>query len=168
MALAEPHALDPGPPPRPAPLPLSPRPPRSPWYHRAVAAALLLPSLSLLLVAASLEPNVAGIGTHTQLGLTPCGFQAATGLPCATCGMTTAFALAADGRLLASWSNQPAGAVLALLTAMAAVTAGWALVRGMPLAPLGRALWRPVPVFALIVLVLGGWAFTAARAVLAG
>lgn len=152
----------------PAPLPHLPGANAGRTANRLIALTIFLPTLGLLIVAASLSPSATGHGTHTQLGLAPCGFLAATGFPCATCGMTTAFALAADGRLVSAWLNQPAGAVLALLTAMAAVTAGWSLISGMDLAPLGKALWRPAVVIALIGLILAGWVFTASRVALAG
>lgn len=100
-------------------------------------------SLGLLLVAASLSPDPSGTGTHQKLGLPPCGFQAATGLPCATCGMTTSFAHAANGRLDRSLAAQPAGATLALLTAMIAVTSAVTLITGASLEPLARRLLRP-------------------------
>lgn len=132
----------------------------SPWATRGIALAVFVPTLAVLLTAASLRADDAGMGTHTQLGLSPCGFQAATGFPCATCGMTTAFTHAADGRLIAALLTQPAGLVLAILTAMAAIVSGWSLATAMPLAPLGRALWRPRVVVSLVAVVLGGWLYT--------
>lgn len=108
------------------------------------------------------------MGTHTQLGLQPCGFQAASGLPCATCGMTTSFTHAAHGRFTSSFVVQPAGAVLAVLTAAAVLVSGWSLWTGRSLAPLGRAALRPRSLAVLIGLILGGWAFTAGRVALGG
>lgn len=137
----------------------------SAWVTRLVALAFFVPTLAVLLTASSLTANDAGMGTHTQLGLAPCGFQAATGFPCATCGMTTAFTHAADGRLMAAFVTQPAGLALAILTAMVVIVSGWSLATAMPLAPLGRALWRPSVVVTLIALVLGGWLYTVAKTV---
>jgi hypothetical protein len=42
-----------------------------------------------------------------------CPFRAATGLPCATCGMTHAFVLLARGELAAAFAASPLGALLA-------------------------------------------------------
>ena len=139
----------------PAPGPLVP--------SRVAALFVLVPAAAVLLVAAGLRPAAEGTGTHTQLGLAPCGFQTATSMPCATCGMTTSFSLSADGRLLDAFAIQPAGTLLAVLTAMAAILSGWALYSGMPLGPLGAALWRPRVVVTAIVVVLLGWAYTAGR-----
>ena len=47
-----------------------------------------------------------------------CGWITAMNLPCPTCGMTTAFAHAANGDMLASLGTQPLGFVLAIATAM--------------------------------------------------
>jgi hypothetical protein len=61
-----------------------------------------------------LTPSTTGAGTHEQLGLPPCGMLLATGHPCPTCGVTTAFALAAHGHLAESLVTQPLGLVLFL------------------------------------------------------
>lgn len=81
--------------------------------------------LAVLCVAAWLTPAAEGHGTHTQLvlrsgvGLQRCTWVALTGRPCPTCGMTTAFAHAAEGDFFASFAAQPMGAVLALATSLA-------------------------------------------------
>jgi hypothetical protein len=131
-----------------------------------VALLILGPTLALLLTAAALTPDADGYGTHTQLGLSPCGFKAATGLPCATCGMTTSFTLMADGRFVTALLVQPTGAILALLTAMAVIVSAWAVWSGMSLLPLAQALWRPAVILSFIGLMLAGWLFTSARTVL--
>lgn len=113
------------------------------WAARLAALPVFAACVALLAVAAWLEPAAEGVGTHTQLGLAPCSFLLKTHIPCAACGMTTAFALAADGRLGRSFVTQPAGAALAVLTAVAALVSGYALLTGLPLAPVGRWLWRP-------------------------
>ncbi|HVP68317.1 MAG TPA: DUF2752 domain-containing protein [Anaeromyxobacteraceae bacterium] len=69
-----------------------------------------------------------------ELGLV-CPFRAATGLPCASCGMTHAFVHLARGEVVAALAASPLGAVLA--------AGAWAL----SLADLARAaLGLPVPV----------------------
>lgn len=131
-----------------------------------MALVIAVGGLSVLIVAASLVPNAQGMGTHTQLGMAPCGFKSATGLPCATCGMTTAFAHAANGNLLRSFIIQPAGMVLAVITAMATLLTAHAAATGMALTPIANALWRPRIILTAIAVVLAAWAYTALRAVL--
>lgn len=154
---------------RPAPLPAAPVVnDQTPWADRLWGLAVLVPAATLLVVAAGLTPNTQGMGTHTQLGLAPCGFEVATGLPCASCGMTTAFSLATDGRLVASFLVQPAGMVLAVLTAMAALAGGWALFTGLRLTLIARTLWTPKVVALAVGLVLLAWLYTATRRVWLG
>lgn len=46
-----------------------------------------------------LTPSNNGHGTHTQMGLSGCGFLARTGYPCPGCGVTTSLAAMAHGRV---------------------------------------------------------------------
>lgn len=119
-------------------------------------------TVGLLLVAWWLEPAGAGgsaMGTHQGLGMPPCGFLMTTGMPCATCGMTTAFALAADGRFVDALITQPLGAVLALLTAMLFWVGLWAAAVGADLSAFFARLANLRMVVLLVALVLGAWAY---------
>ena len=127
---------------------------------RLVAAVLLIACLALLGVAAGLTPDDRGFGTHESMGLPPCGFKAATDLPCATCGMTTSFSHATNGDLITAFTVQPAGTLLALGTAMLAVLSAGSLVFGFSLAPLGRLVSRPPFVLGLGAVLVAGWAYT--------
>lgn len=130
----------------------------SSWV-RVVAAVVFLLALTPIALASTLRADSRGVGTHEQLGMRACGFVEETGMPCATCGMTTAFALAADGRLLDAFLTQPAGAVFALLAAMAVLVSGYALVTGMDLSPVFRWLWRPRVVLMAGFFVILAWAY---------
>jgi hypothetical protein len=129
---------------------------------RWLALLLAMVCASPLVFAATLTPDSAGFGTHKQMGLPECGFVLATGLPCATCGCTTAFAHAADGSLLNSLITQPFGAVLALSLAMMVLIAGWSAVSGMRLEPLGRMMATKAFVLPWLVLLLAAWGYKAA------
>ena len=134
---------------------------------RLAGLALTLAALGVLAVAVWLSPAAAGVGTHTQLGMAPCGFLASTGLPCATCGMTTATALAADGRLVASALTQPAGLLFALGLGAAFWVGSWLAVSGRPAAPvfaaLGRAAFSGRGLLLVLVVVGASWAYKAVR-----
>ena len=127
---------------------------------RGIAAAVLAAGLGVLLVASLLHARPDGIGTHEQLGLPPCGLYQTTGIPCPTCGMTTAFAYAAHGRLLEAFYTQPAGAILALATAVAVLVAGYVLVTGCDLGPVWQRVWRPrIVIVAALCVFLGAWGY---------
>lgn len=111
--------------------------------RRLAAAAAALAASTVLLVAAFLQPSGFGLGTHEQLGMPACGWVVTLDLPCPTCGMTTAFAHAADGNLLASLATQPMGCFLALVCAMVVLIGGYVAVTGSPLTGLLIKMWRP-------------------------
>lgn len=89
---------------------------RSRIWSRIVWMVGGLGSLSVVVTAAILHPSSEGHGTHTQLGLPPCGFLVVTGYPCPGCGLTTAFsAMAHFDPVLAAFAN-PFGVLLFLVT----------------------------------------------------
>ncbi len=116
-----------------APAPPPPRTRR--LLDRLVSLVLLLPSGTVLALAAWLEPAAAGVGTHRQLGLGGCTMLQFTGWPCPMCGMTTTFSLAAHGRFIDALLCQPYGLVLFALTLATALVSLVELIR-----PNGR--WR--------------------------
>lgn len=120
-----------------------------------MAAAALAP----LVVGATLSPDPAGHGTHTQLGLPPCGWVVAYGKPCPTCGMTTAFTHAAHGRLDLAFVAQPAGTVLAVLAAVLFWIGLHTAVTGSRVAPKMVAGIRGRHAIGLVMLVLAGWGY---------
>lgn len=118
-----------------------------PWLSRRERVASLVVAgvaAAILLIAARLEPAAHGMGTHQQLGLPACTWPVALQIPCPSCGMTTAFAHAARGDLLSSFTSQPFGALLALATAVAVVAGVFAAATGTRVltffAPLGSKL----------------------------
>lgn len=82
--------------------------------ERIVAALAGLALLAMLVVGAWLVPSAKGHSTHEQLGMPACGFLAATGRPCPTCGMTTAVSLAVHREPIRAFITQPFGALLAV------------------------------------------------------
>ena len=126
---------------------------------RIYALILFLACATVLGMAMWLSPNTRGHGTHTKLGLPECGMLVTTGLPCATCGMTTAFSHAVHGQLASAFTVQPAGALLAILTAVFMILAGYAAYAGLPILPLLRRLWTARLVTAGVVIVIAAWAY---------
>jgi hypothetical protein len=125
---------------------------------RLWAAIALAACGAVLGIAVWMKPDPRGFGTHQQLGSGPCGMLLLTGLPCPTCGMTTAFAHTVRGQWLRAFWVQPAGFALALATVGAVLVLAWVIVRGRwPQAPLWLSPYRLF--LALLVLLVGGWAF---------
>lgn len=129
-------------------------------WDRLLGFAVLVPSAALLGLSHQLVPDPTGMGTHHQMGLGTCTILSMTGWPCPTCGMTTTFALAADGRLLAAFVNQPFGFALFLGTALAAgLGLADLLVPRRRLRRVGAWVWAREGIVALALLLgmLLGW-----------
>lgn len=126
---------------------------------RVLAAGLTLACGVVLWLAASLTPDPDGHGTHTQLGLPPCGWVAAFGKPCFSCGMTTAFACAAEGDYSHSFNIHPFGAALAILAAATFWGAGHVALTGSNLAGLAAMAFRPRPLAIVGIAGLASWAY---------
>lgn len=96
--------------------------------------------------------------THRQLGLPPCTFHFATGVPCPSCGMTTSFALLMRGDVINSLRANSVGTLLALFW-LALIP--WSLLsawRSRPvfIVSLERAVTWAVIVFLVLLLVRWG------------
>ena len=83
---------------------------------RLISAVLALGTGAVLGTALWLQPDLAGHGTHTQLGLNSCSFLTATGYPCPMCGATTTFTLWAHLHPIAGIVNQPFASLLFVMT----------------------------------------------------
>ncbi|QDU97925.1 hypothetical protein Pla8534_57840 [Lignipirellula cremea] len=70
--------------------------------------------IGLLITARTLEPSPDGFGTHRGLGLPSCSMIAWFGIRCPSCGMTTSWAYATRGDVLASLNANIGGFLLAL------------------------------------------------------
>ena len=71
---------------------------------------------TVIIIAAWLDPDPRGYGTHQQLNLPPCGFLLEHHYPCISCGMTTAFSAMAHAQFGLALRANPFGCVLFLVT----------------------------------------------------
>ncbi len=129
------------------------------WPYRVAWAGLFIACMALLGVSAWLEPNPVGTATHRQLGLPPCGLLEKTGIPCPSCGMTTAFAWSAHGRIDKAFITQPAGTLLAVLVACTAIISLYLAITGKDITRLldDRLVLRGLVMLGVVVLV--AWAY---------
>jgi len=138
--------------------------PRAMGAERLGQAAALAGLLGLMGLGLILVPSPTGAGTHCQLGLPPCGMLETTGLPCPTCGVTTAFCLAVRGRLAEALATQPFGLAMCLLVAGSGLGLAAALVTGRSVLPVLTPLRLAMAAFALMLLLLGSWTYKLATA----
>ena len=118
---------------------------------RAVLIAWAMFLIAGFALARSLEPDPRGFGTHRQFGLPECSFRMLFSKPCPGCGMTTSFSHFVRGEFAAAARANESALLLAILSA---VMIPWSLSSAVR----GR-LWLvddPVPVFAGLVIALGG------------
>ncbi len=119
------------------PLGAVPHDPPMPLSHTLLTRAFWLVAglVGWAVVGASawLQPDARGFGTHQQLGLPPCMFEAYTHVPCPGCGLTTSFAHMAHGHVLQAFGAHLMGPFLFLLTLGVAVASPWAVRRAFPL-----------------------------------
>ena len=87
--------------------------------------------VGLFAVAASVTPDPRGFGTHQRLGLPPCSFITLFGIPCPSCGGTTAFAHFVRGQWLQSLKVNPGAALLAFVGAVAVPWCWYSIWRGV-------------------------------------
>lgn len=99
---------------------------------RIVWFVLFAMPLAVIITAATLTPDTAGHGTHTQLGLPPCGFYVFTGLPCPGCGLTTCFAHMMRLEVTGAATANAFGVALFLVTFFTIPIAFMGMVRGWP------------------------------------
>lgn len=93
------------------------------WLDRTLALALVTAGVAVVAALWLVVPDPRGFGTHEQLGMRPCGWPARYGMPCPTCGVTTAASHLVHLRPWQALATQPFGAVLAgLLLWVLAVT----------------------------------------------
>ena len=99
-----------------------------------VSAILLCAVLSGVFVSAAvLVPDPRGLGTHEQLGFGACPTLRLFHIPCAFCGMTTAFTLMMRGNVLSAILVQPAGALIFVVSLVVlTASAGFAVAGRMP------------------------------------
>ena len=120
---------------------------------------MALGSAGILGLAAFLQPSSTGLGTHSQLALPACGWITLLDVPCPTCGMTTAFAHAADGHLPAAFAVQPAGALLAVAIAVALLVGAYVAATGSRVAALFGSLWGRRSAWALGIGFPAAWIY---------
>ncbi len=127
-------------------------------------AALVASAVVVLFVGLWLAQRV---GFDFGLLFGPCGMKQRWGLPCPTCGMTTAVLAFARGAFLTAFYTQPAGAFLCSMLVLGAFFAFLTAAFGLYFTSLDRVFAEIGVrglVVGLLVILAAGWAVTLARA----
>ena len=128
--------------------------------RRAAGLVTAICAAGILAVATFMEPSPTGLGTHSDsFGLPACGWIVMFNTPCPTCGMTTAFAHAANGNLPAAIYTQPLGGVLAIATAITLIVGVYVAVTGSRVASELKRLWGRKTAWLLGAMLLLSWVF---------
>ena len=99
-----------------------------------------------------------------------CGFKQQTGLPCPTCGMTTAVLAFAQGRIFEAFYVQPACGFLCCVMVIAGILAFVIAVFGIYFRFIERFFTEVklrYMILALVIIIAAGWAVTLVRAIAA-
>jgi Protein of unknown function (DUF2752) len=133
--------------------------PRPVWFDRTIALVVFGLAVACVAVLWSVQPDAKGYDTHTQLGLAPCGWPRHYGVPCPTCGATTAAALLVHGRPWAAVATQPFGAAFAAFGLIFGALAGYCLFWRRSFLDVYLQLPRTALLFWFTLLLLGSWLF---------
>ncbi|MGC8560142.1 MAG: DUF2752 domain-containing protein [Phycisphaerae bacterium] len=88
---------------------------RNSILFRLICLAVALPTGAIWFIGCWLNPNYGPLGIERQLGTSRCGFYTRYGIPCPTCGWTTAVSHLYHGQMIQAFMTQPAGAIFGLL-----------------------------------------------------
>jgi len=130
------------------------------WLDRGIAIAVVAAAVACTALLLSVDPDPRGYDTHVQLGMAPCSWPRVYGIPCPTCGATTAACLLVHGHPLQAVATQPFGAAIAAAGLVAAAAAAWCLLRGRSALDVYVQLPRGRLLLAGIALLLGSWLYT--------
>ncbi|MDO8348632.1 MAG: DUF2752 domain-containing protein [Planctomycetota bacterium] len=116
-------------------------------------------AMTAFILLIRIDPSAKGYDTHVQLGMAPCGWPRTHGIPCPTCGCTTAACHLVHGNVLEAFVVQPFGALLAIVGLLTGIHAAYCLVARRSFADLLVRLPFWSIMFGAIGLMLLGWLY---------
>jgi len=138
------------------------------WATRVFWAVALALPLVVLGIALALTPDPTGHGTHTQLGLPPCGFIVFLGIPCPGCGLTTAFSHMVRMDIAGAFAANPFGILLFLVTVASLPVSFAGVVRALPVLETLERVQLDRILLVLAVVSVGTWVVRVAGLLLGG
>jgi len=134
-------------------------PPLHPVLDRIIALVVCAAGIAAVVVLARVVPDPRGYGTHEQLGMAKCSWPIHWGVPCPTCGATTAACLVVHLSPLRALAVHPFGAVVAASGIALAAVAGWCLLTRRSLALLLSRLPYGTIMICAVVLFFLSWGY---------
>ncbi|MFN3241721.1 MAG: DUF2752 domain-containing protein [Planctomycetota bacterium] len=149
-------------------MPVAPKPawtipvadgPVSVVTDRITAAVVAGVAIVMTWKLGGVPPDPRGHGTHEAFGMAECGWPKVYGIPCPTCGCTTAACQVVHGDLVGAFVTQPFGAAIALFGLVAGVHALLCLLRGRSFvdALVRLPFWKIVA--AMFLLLWAAWGY---------
>ncbi len=134
---------------------------RTELMKRIGAAAGLAGIIGAFALALALKPDPRGMGTHQQLGMPPCTMYMLIGLPCPTCGLTTAFAHVVRLQVLDAIRVQPFCVVILVIMLLSAAWYAATIVSGNRVSNWlgGRRIKWPRWIWTCVALGLLSWGY---------
>ncbi len=133
--------------------------PSRPLVDRGIACVVIAVAIVFVSLLSSVEADPRGHGTHESLGMEPCSWPGQLGIPCPTCGVTTAATLMVHLSPIQSIVTQPFGAFLTLVGLWSAFIAAFCLARRRSfVAWIGFLPYGSIVVFGTVLLLLS-WGY---------
>ena len=115
-------------------------------------------SIFVVGLALNIEPDADGVGTHKQLGLPSCAWMS-YGVPCPSCGMTTAVSYSVRGLFLKGLKAQPAGVFFGLSIGVIGILGLWILLTGTSLVGILPYIFSSFIGWSLVTIVILSWLY---------
>jgi len=133
--------------------------PRPVWLDRLIAGGVVAAAFAITGLLLAVDPDPKGYDTHVRLGMAPCSWPRTHGMPCPTCGATTAACLLVHGHPLAALATQPFGAAIAAAGLLLGAIATWCLLRARSFLDVWVQLPRGRLLLAGVALLLLAWLY---------
>ena len=129
----------------------------APWADRTAALLFVVVTAVCLVGLWRTDADGKGYDTHVQLGMAPCSWPVLYGVPCPTCGCTTAASHVVHGHVIDGFVTQPFGAAVAIVGSLLGLHGLFCLLFRRSFADLLVRVKFPPILFAGLLLLLASW-----------
>ena len=126
--------------------------------NRGMGFLMLCVSVFVIGLALKMEPASGGVGTHKQLGLPSCAWMS-YGVPCPSCGMTTAVSYCVRGSFFKAFATQPAGVFFGLAIGVVGILGFWIVITGTSFSWIIPYVFSSFMGWSLVIIVIFSWLY---------